>query len=170
MFDVLENWPAIFYYSHILSLSYGWFANKEVESDLLGAKEIGEQCLEEFMTNRLIEKSVAFYNPIKKKKLKTFSSMQANATVRVKQNQISIKTDRKIFSCMLVIQRKHSINLRDVSQYSLGPVAWALANGHGTIHKTVKSKLLNILAPKMETVHQPTQGGAVIFDGMWLIQ
>ena len=139
---------------------------------MLGAKEIGEQCLEEFLTNRLIEKSAVFYDPIKKKKLKMFSSMQAKATVRVKQNQISIKTDRRIFARMLVIRRKRSINLREVLQYSLGPVAWALANGDGTIHKTVKSKVLNILKPKMETVQPPTpvEGGAVIFNGMCFIQ
>ena len=56
-----------------------------------------------------------------------------------------------MFARMLVIQRKRSINLREVLRYSLGPVAWALANGDDTIHKTVKSKLLNILEPKMET-------------------
>ena len=77
-----------------------------------------------------------------------------------------------MFTRMLVIQRKRSINLREVLQYSLGPVAWALANGVGTIHKTVISKLLNILEPKMETVQLPTSvdGGAVIFDDKCLIQ
>ena len=77
-----------------------------------------------------------------------------------------------MFTRMLVIQRKRSINLREVLQYSLGPVAWALANGVGTIHKTVISKLLNILEPKMETVQLPVpvDGGAVIFDGKCLIQ
>ena len=57
-------------------------------------------------------------------------------------------------------------------QYSLGTVAWALASGVGAVHKTVKSKLLNILEPKMETVQLPipVEGGAVIFDGMCLIQ
>ena len=84
-YNVLENWPAIFNDSHILSLPSGRFADKEVESDLLGAKKIGEQCLEEFVTNHLIEKSVAFYDPIKKRKLKTLCSMQAKATVRVKK-------------------------------------------------------------------------------------
>ena len=83
-YDVLENWPAIFDDSHILPLSSARFADKEVESDLLGAKEIGEQYLEEFVKNHIIEKSVAFYDPIKKKKLKTFSSMQAKAIVKVK--------------------------------------------------------------------------------------
>ena len=115
---------------------------------------------------------MAFYDPVKKKKLKTFSSMQAKATVRVKENQTSIKSDRKMIARMLVIQRNRSSNLREVLQYSLGPVAWALTNGDGTIHKAVKSKLLNILEPKMETVQLPTpvEGGSVIFDGMRLIR
>ena len=36
----------------------------------------------------------------------------------------------------------------------------------------MKSKFLNVLEPKMETVQLPTpvEGGAVIFDGMCLIQ
>ena len=68
----------------MLFLSSGRFVDKEVESDLLGAKETGEQCLEEFVTNHLIQKFVAFYDPIKKKKLETFSSMQTKATERVK--------------------------------------------------------------------------------------
>ena len=45
--NVLQNWPAIFDESHILSLLSGRFVDKEVESDLLGVKEIVEQCLEE---------------------------------------------------------------------------------------------------------------------------
>ena len=73
---------------------------------------------------------------------------------------------------MLVIQRKCSINLQEVLQYSLGPMLWALANGDGTIHKTVKSKLLNIPEPKVETVQLPTpvEGQAVIFNDMCLTQ
>ena len=76
-----------------------------------------------------------------------------------------------MFAHMLVIQEKCSINLREVLQCSLGPVAWALANGAGIIHKTVKSKFLNTVEPKMETVQLPTpvEGGAVIFGGMCLI-
>ena len=42
-YNELENWPAIFHGSHILSLSSGGFAGKKVESDLLDAIEIGEQ-------------------------------------------------------------------------------------------------------------------------------
>ena len=73
---------------------------------------------------------------------------------------------------MLVIQGKCNINLGEVLQYLLGSLAWALANGDDTIQKTVKSKLLNILEPKMETVQLPTlvEGGGVIFNGMCLIQ
>ena len=73
---------------------------------------------------------------------------------------------------MLVIQGKCNINLGEVLQYLLGSVAWALANGDDTIQKTLKSKLLNILEPKMETVQLPTlvEGGGVIFNGMCLIQ
>ena len=69
-------------------------------------------------------------------------------------------------------EKESSINLWEVLQYSLGTVAWALASGVGAVHKTVKSKLLNILEPKMETVQLPipAEGGAVIFDGMCLIQ
>ena len=101
-YDVHGHWPTIFDDSHILSLSSGRFADKEVKSDLLGAKKVGVQCLEEFVANHIIQKSVAFYDPIKKTKLKTFSSMQAKETVKVKQNEISIKTDRKRFhACWL---------------------------------------------------------------------
>ena len=83
-YNVFENWPALVDNSQILFLSSGRFVDKEVESDLLVAKEIGEQCLEEFVTNCLIQIFVAFYDPIKKKKLKTLSSMETKATVRVK--------------------------------------------------------------------------------------
>ena len=72
-YDVHGHWPTIFDDSHILSLSSGRFADKEVKSDLLGAKKVGVQCLEEFVANHIIQKSVAFYDPIKKTKLKTFS-------------------------------------------------------------------------------------------------
>ena len=114
-YNALENWLAILM-THTSFLLSGQFADKEVESGLLGAKKIGEQGLKEFVINPLIEKSLAFYNLIKKKKLKTFSSMQAKATVRFKQNQISVKTDWKMFPRMLVIQRKRSINLQEVLQ------------------------------------------------------
>ena len=63
------------------------------------------------MANHLVEKSVAFYDPIKKKKLKTFSSMQAKATVRVKQSQISKKNNQKMFPLCFLWSYRESIEL-----------------------------------------------------------
>eukprot|EP00117_Sycon_ciliatum_P025244 scpid95671/ scgid20992/ len=66
---------------------------------------------------------------------------------------------------------KHrEVNARELVEYELGSVPWAIANADGTRVSTVKSKLLMELekdTPLLETV--PGQG-AILVDGMALLQ
>lgn len=170
-YAVLDNWPAIFDDSTtLISLASGKHADKEVKDDLLNAQEIGEKSLVEFIEKRLVEKSVAFYDPIKKKNLRTFNPKQARKVVKIKQKEVLLKADRKMFARLLVIQRSRSVDLREVLQYSLGPIAWSLANEDGSIYKSVKSKLLDALECKMQSISEIPDDGALIFDGMCIIQ
>ena len=80
-----------------------------------------------------------------------------------------LKADRSMFSRLLVINEKHGISLRKVLEYSLGPIAWSLANVDGTISKTVKSKLFDEIEKEMEHLTEVSEG-AHIYDGMCLLQ
>ena len=44
------------------------------------------------------------------------------------------------------------VSIKELLQYSLGPIAWSFARPEGNIFKSVKSKLQNSLEEKMSLV------------------
>lgn len=136
----------------------------------LNELRIGKGCLKKFVEERLISKEVPFYDPIEKNKLKTFTSMQVKITMKAKGKEIILKADRNIFSGLLVIHEKRGISLSDVLKFSLGPVAWSLANVDGTIFKTVKSRLFDEIEKDLKHTTESVSSGIYIYDRMCLIQ
>ena len=60
----------------LLSISNGLLATGKVSSDMLLAKAFGKAVMDEFIRDHLSEKKIhCFFDPIKKKKLATFTSM-----------------------------------------------------------------------------------------------
>lgn len=62
------------------------------------------------------------------------------------------------------------ISLRQVPQYSLGPISWYLANTDGSIYKSIKSKLLQSLGTEIPVADCIPFNSTVIYDGMCVIR
>ena len=90
--------------------------------------------------------------------------------MNVNGKNVVIQADRSFFARILVIQEKRSISTRELLQYSLGPIAWALATPNGSIYKSVKSKLLNALEDKIQVLDTIPPKATRVYDGMCVIQ
>ena len=74
--EVLETWINPFDPSEeFSSLSSGAVVPKDIKDELLGAKKIGENAAMAFMEDHIISNETELYDPISKKKLKTFSAL-----------------------------------------------------------------------------------------------
>ena len=105
--EILDSWIPIFDESDdIVSLSSGVNASKDVQQDLLRAKSVGEKRSSDFIKERIKSDDVPFYDPIKKNNLKTFSSMNVNKSIKVRDKNVIVKADREFFGRMLILQEK----------------------------------------------------------------
>jgi len=81
-----------------------------------------------------------------------------------------LKADRDLFARLLVVAQTRDMDLREVLQYSLGPLPWSLASVDGSLGKTDKSKLLEILVKEVEPAEDVPPTAALIVDGMAVLQ
>lgn len=170
-YNKLKEWSSIFQKGDsLVSLSSGLNATQEVVDDLMRAEEVGKTQAQEFIEKRIKHNNVNFYDTIKKNKLKTFTTMNATKKVSLKDRDLVIRADRNLFARLLVICEKREISLRDLLKFSLGPIAWSLATPAGTIYKSVKSKLLTSLEPRINHVDTIPPNSARIYDGMCILQ
>ena len=108
--------------------------------------------VEEFIEQRIKHNHVEFYETIKKNKLTTFTTMLNTQKVSVNREDVVTRIDYALFARLLVIREKRGVNIKELLQYSLGPIAWSLATPKGNIFKPVKSKLQNALEENVSLV------------------
>ena len=144
-------------------------ASEEVQNDLLRGEALGRKQAKEFIDDRIKQNETGLYDTIKKNKLKIFSSLIPVTRRYVKGKEVIIQSDRSLFARLLVIQEKRGISIRELLCHSLGPVAWSLATPKGHICRSVKSKLLNALEERIETVNEIPSKSARIYDGMCIM-
>ena len=89
---------------------------------------------------------------IKKNKLKTFTTMLSTQKVSVNGEDFFLRPDRVLFARLLVIREKRGVSIKELLQYSPGPIVGCLATPEGNIFKSVKSKLQNTLEEKISLV------------------
>ena len=141
--------------SVVVSLSTGTVAPPA----MVKAFEVGEEAYKTFKLTILDDDppSVKFHDNMTKQRLNTFSTISTN-TSRMKGQNMVLKADRNLFSHMILVAEGRSVNMKDVLEYPLGPLPWALANPDGS--------LLKILSPA-ESIKTPS---TCIIDGMGLVQ
>ncbi len=74
------------------------------------------------------EKSVCFFDTLKRLKLKTFSSMSKKVPVKVKDKTILLNTSKALFSRMAIIAQKRCVDPKEIFCFPLGPIPWSLAD------------------------------------------
>ena len=117
----------------------------------LTAMEKGQAAFETFVKSRLTkEKTMSIFNPTKKMKLSSFSSMNKTKTCKVYPKIIPVQASKEIFAKISLVAQIRSLNIRSVFKFSLGPLSWALAEPMGTLKKISKAMLLHKLEGPVE--------------------
>ena len=88
----------------LISLSSGVIPTDKVTSDLLDAKKIGERELLKFQDERLKNQTINFYEPLKKMKLGTFSTLlKKSVKVKTSGKVVQFSTQSNIFGKIALI-------------------------------------------------------------------
>ncbi|KAJ4940926.1 hypothetical protein JOQ06_027216 [Pogonophryne albipinna] len=156
----------------IVCLSSGRVATGEITKDLLVASEKGENAVKEFMEQRLLSKTVDIFAPIISQKLKTLSDQKKPPKKSAAGKEVILRADKKLFSRLLILGQSRKIEMREILSYSLGTVSYPLASADGSLAKTNKSALMDLLESKGGEclVDKVPIGGAILFDGMAVMQ
>lgn len=150
----------------LISLVSGMIAPDPVKDDFLQAKTKGQKRSEEFIKEHLIDNTRSYYAPVKKLSLKTFSDLAKKKKLKVSGHEISMKADDRLFWKFLIIGKKKEICIEDLLSHELGPFTWSLAGDDGSLIKTKKSKLAEIIISSCDRVGDIPYGATHIFDGM----
>ena len=155
------------------NLATGVVLPDSTANSLLGATEAGRQSMKTFISSRIQRNDINFWDPIKKLKIKSFSSVAKKTVMKNQTNMLSVNADRELFGRLLVAAKNRDINLKEVLSYELCSVPISLAHPDGSLRKTTKSALMHLLE-KDVTCHSslPTSNlpTAFLIDAMALIQ
>ena len=88
----------------LFCLSSEIVACHEVEEDMFNAENIGWRRLENCIAERIEANHTDFYATIKKNNLKNFEEQKKIVTLRILNNNISIRADRETFTRLILIQ------------------------------------------------------------------
>ena len=152
----------------ICHLASGATASEHLEQDLLTAHDRGKEAAMAYIQKRLVSNEVGFYDTLSKLKLGNFTSV--TKAVKISGTDVMLKADRNLFSRLLVIAQTRDMDLREVFKHSLGPLPWSLSSTDGTLGKTDKSKLLELLTNQVEPAEDVPPTAAWIVDGMAILQ
>ena len=83
-----------------------------------------------------------------RKKMKSFAELWVQKKVKVNEELVTVKASHHTFSKFLMIQRSRQIDMRDMVQYEIGPLPWALAKPNGITNISEKEVPLVHLLPK----------------------
>ena len=81
--------------------------------------------MEDFIDSHFVEKFVAFHNPIKRNKLKSFVACEVKKKLASSRNHISqIRAERNVFGQLVLHSIEHSVDLELMLSFPLEPVSW----------------------------------------------
>ena len=146
-------------------------ATSDVKVDIIDAQQKGQDAMNLFIDDRLVEHAeVEFFQPIKKMKLKTFINMKKTVKVSVKDKVVPIRSHSNLFGQLALIMQTRNVNLKEIFEYPLGPYPWSLCGDMGELRKTNKSSLMHILEKDVETEETVDGSYVTITDGMAAVQ
>lgn len=151
----------------LVCLTSGVVASPDVCKDMLEAKKIGTEKLEEYIKNHVTADKGNIFASIKSSRFKTFGSQSVKVSRTSAGKEISLKNDRSLFARLLIIGQSRSINLRDILSHSLGNVSYPLASTDGSLAKTNKAGLLVVIETEAKDSKVGTfpDESALLIDG-----
>ena len=156
----------------LLCISSGKPASLVVTEHLLRYDEMGNNAVEAFIKDRLQEKKVKFHEPMKKLKLHTFKAMSVKKSLTTTQKKtVQVRAERDLLGRLLMLSQEHSISLKKLFAYPLGPIPWAIATADGGMVKTNKALLMHHLEGLVPLSDNPdVDEGVHVIDGNALLQ
>ena len=154
----------------LMSLSSGISPSEKIQEDLHQAYSFGKNAMENFINDCLVKLSKSIYEPIKKLKLGTFTTMTKKVNVNIKGREVQFSAQSAIFGKIALISQSRTVELKEIFKYPLGTVPYALADEMGIMIKTNKSDLLAALEKGTVLVDQMPKSSASIIDGMALVR
>ena len=95
------------------------------DSDLLGAKDVGEDVYKAFREQRVEcdSSNVKFHDIMEKAKLKTFTDLKKKTKVKASNNQeVVLNAEKRLFAQMIVIAVCRNLQMSEVIAHPLGPL------------------------------------------------
>ena len=146
----------------------------DVADALLASHSKGKEQMMTFIEKRLNTSAVSFWDAIPSLKIKTFSSTTRKVKLKASDEKITtLSADRELFGRLLIVANARQVNLKEVMSYELSPIPYALTYHDGSLRKTTKSQLADILEKNVEVFPhiQSTPSNTVyIMDGMAVVQ
>ena len=150
-------------------ISSGYPIAKDSKQIVMQANTIGQQA--KFVKGRLVEKTVSFYTPLPKQKLKTFDEKRDRKLTTTQKKIVEIKAERNLFGQLVMLSEQHKISLDKTLGYPLRPVPLFLATADGCPVKTDKSKMMHRSEDDVDHPERPAYNKVIyIFDGNAMLQ
>ena len=137
---------------------------------LLASEEKGKAQMNSFI-EQLNTNIVSFKDAIPNLKINTFSSMTKKTEIKsTNKKLVALTEDKDLFGRLLIVANVRQVNMREI----LSTVPYALVHTNGTLRKTTKSHLLQILEnyvtvePRLPSY--PDMPTVQILDAMALVQ
>jgi len=154
----------------LLSISSGISPADKIKDDLLQASEHVKTALNAYVDDRLTNLTKSMFDPIKKLRMGTFSTMKKKKNVHVKGREVQFSSQSEIFGKVSLISQTRDINLKDIFKYPLGLVPYSLCDEMGIMVKNKKSDLLAELEKDTVLVEKIPAASCSIIDGMALVR
>ena len=126
-----------------------------------------------FVKTNLISNKPDVFAKIKRNNICAFKPEKTSTVMNSKGKEILLKTSRDFFARLLVVAKNREVNLREVLSYCLSVYPLSLSTPSGTLVKTSKSKLFELvegLADKQEVDLRAFQENALILGAMAVLQ
>ena len=149
-------------------ISSGAPASTEIKIGVLGAEGTGEKAKEEFIKERLLKKE-DFFEPLKRKNLKTFAYKSKIAKVLTTRNKnIEYKHQGNIAYRFLVQSQcqEKKISMTELMTYPLTPIPYSIGTADGLLLKTDIAKGFHYITKGVGNKSStPSESTLVIYDG-----
>ena len=152
-----------------------------VKEAVLTRDEIGQERFDKFVKERIVERNLSVWSPMRKAKLETWKSTRVTKKGRTASSVAALRDDRALFARFLaVVLSRPQIDLKEsISELELAAFPRALFNSGGDLRHCVgKSKLMNILdnllpqqlPDREQEQHHRAGRSVIIIDGMAVVQ
>jgi hypothetical protein len=153
----------------LLVLDTKEIAPSRAVDDLRRAYKVGRVQFDNFVRERLVERTKPIQDPIKRNKLKIFGQPATKSQVKGKQQMKSLRNDVNLFSRLYIGCQNRDGNLDEFFQHENQAYPPALSNDGG-IRFGVKSDLLTCLEDFSQPRSEVTPTSCIVLDGAVIIQ